>query len=168
VTEVTLASDVKGRDYLLDLDTGRVLTPAQEMCPERLLNPALGYPTRESCERIWRAYLYGLGVDVINEEHLLGLAGCDLVLEPVGGGEKWNALSAEELVRAVERLRKLPGPLERGTFGPKNRTVSPPHTFLFRTREGNCGILQFTDIVQHPKRVTLRFKLVEVSGSFGP
>jgi len=168
VTEVLLSSDVDGKEYLLNLDTGRVLTPAQEMRPERLVNPALGNPTRESCERIGHAYLYGLGVDIIKEEHLLGLAGCDLVIDPLGDERKWDSLSAGELVLAAEQLWRSPLPLYRNTFGPKDNKVTPPHTFLFRTREGRHGILQITEMQRQPKKVRIRYKLVEVSGQSAP
>jgi hypothetical protein len=160
VIELTLSSDLEGNDFLLDLDTGRVLTPAQKMRPERLVNPALGFPTRESCELIWRAYLYGMGVDIINKDHLIGLASCDLRMDPADK-EKWDSLSAGELVRAVERLWRDPQPLNEGTFGPRDNKVPPPHTFLFRTREGMHGILQITEIQRQPKKVKIRYKLVE-------
>lgn len=168
VKEVTLSSDAAGTNYLLDLDTGRVLTPAQEMRPERLVSPAHGFPTRQSTERIWLGYLYGLGVDIVNEQNLVGLATCDLVLDSAGGADKWDSLSAADMVRAAERFRKLPGPFDRGTFCSADRKVPPPITMLFRTREGGLGILQVTEIQYQPKTVTIRFKLVEEIGQSAP
>jgi len=161
VIEVVLGSDLAGKDYLLDLDTGRVLTPAQEMTPNRLWNSGRGL-TFQSSAKAWEAYLCRLGVEIVNEDHLRGLACYDTAMDPVGDSQ-WNSLSAMECARAAERLWQAPHPMNRSTISFKS-WAKPPHTFIFCTRGGCRGILQITEIQRDPKRVKIRYKLVRESG----
>jgi hypothetical protein len=159
VIEVVLRSGREGSDYLLDLDTGRVLTPAPEMTPERLLKlrPAL---TPLGSQMAWETYLYGLGVDIVNEENLRGLACYDIALDALDDEAKWNSLSATDCARLADRAHRHPDPLSRGTISFADGS-KPPYTWIFRTREGRRGIFQITEIQRNPKEVKLRFKLVQ-------
>lgn len=160
VREATLSSDFEGNDCLLDLDTCRIMTPVEEMRPERLLNPALGLSTQACCAMVWRAYLYGLGVDLVNEEHLRGLRHCGMKLEPLEDDNQWDSLSAVKCARKFEPVFRDLNPLNEGTIVWKTL----PSTWLFMTREGGCGVLQISEVQQKPKRVTLRYKLVSNLG----
>jgi hypothetical protein len=161
VIEVVLGSDLGGKDYLLDLDKGRVLTPAQEMTPNRLWNSGRGL-TFQSSARAWVAYLYRLGVEIVNEDHLKGLACYNTAMDPVEGSQ-WNSLSAIECARAAERLWRAPRPMNRSTISFES-WAKLPHTFIFCTRGGCRGMLQITEIQRDPKRVKIRYKLVRESG----
>jgi hypothetical protein len=132
------------------------------MMAERLSQSSPSSLTTFARQVAWEAYLYGLGVDIVNQDHITGLAYFGMAMDPLGDEAKWNSLSAIDCARQADQAYRDrdPKPLGKGTIGVE-RGSEPPQTWIFRTRDGGRGILQITEIQRNPKEVKLRYKLVQ-------
>jgi hypothetical protein len=155
VVELVLSSESDGTNYVLDLDTRRLLTPAQEMETNQLCKS--GRLTFQQAALAWHAYLRGLGADVVNERSLAGLRMYLSKLEALKDDNEWDSLSAVECARRIDRVRADSNPL--GDHVIVWKTL--PSTWIFQTREGGRGILQVVDTWDQPKEVKIRYRLLE-------
>jgi hypothetical protein len=76
--------------------------------------------------------------------------------------EAWDTLSARDIATAVRSARQ-PGSWQGLFWGAPSE-----HTFLFRTRQGNAGILLVTGFNDKPRSVKLFYKLVRPAPAATP
>jgi hypothetical protein len=155
--DLVLSSDSKGTNYVLDLDTQRLITPAHDMELQRLWKS--GRFSFQESALAWRAYLRGIGADIVNEENLTGLRMYFLKLEPLKDETQWDSISAAECAHRIEELREESHPLKNSTIVCRKL----PSTWVFQTREGKLGIFQICEIKREPKQVRIRHKLITMT-----
>jgi len=132
----------EGRDFVIDFDSGRVLTP----------------PALDSVEqRVDWARKSGVdGVGAV-EMDLRGLLCMEMIVMPAQG-RQWETLSVQNLQRMLEDE----GHELEGAKAAMNATGKDlPATFVFRTHEGGMGILQIVGFTDNPKGVKIRYKMVQ-------
>jgi serine/threonine protein kinase len=154
VTERVLNDVETGTNYLLDLDTGVVST----------LPSSIKFDDVAGSEAWYRK----AGIDVGGKsERSQIVSGRDLISEAVHADRLWENPSAEELNSFLERNRDVYAFPRSGLGNISFRNELP--TCLFKTREGNVGVLQITGVIQNPRGVKLRYKLLrEGENSSGP
>lgn len=165
VIERVVIAVAAGRDCFLDLDTGKLFTPPDEIvklfAAEGWIGRYLGHDSTQM-----QAWLRTSGVDVMaggGEKGLTMFGGLALeALQPGGLILEWDRTTAEQVVKtlwaAEEQLAKV-GESKPFTFMRVDGNL--PKTFLFRTREGSLGVLQITGFTDNPPGVKIRYKLVQ-------
>ena len=104
----------------------------------------------------------GDGFDYMRQERLDLLytrqdevVAADMILKELSPSD-WNELGATQLIGVIQRSATnstFPKPLKIG--------LNSQATYGFQTREGGLGLLQVTGFTEHPRGVTLRYKLVQ-------
>jgi beta-lactamase regulating signal transducer with metallopeptidase domain len=132
VVELTVDNDIPGRNFLLDLDAGKVFAPPADF------RPGSAKEFHDWCAK--------QGVDAMGEGGYL--LGQDIIVLPTA---EFNWNPSRNILNQVEDGK--PGspvpivPLER-----------LPSTYFFKTREGGVGVLQ---IIAAGGSTRIRFKLVQ-------
>ncbi len=142
VMERVVYDDGVGRDFFIDLDSGRLSSPPPGLNPEN-----------QDAVLLWAEME---GVDAMGETgaSVRGLVGFGLKVRPIPS-ERWATISAAEVV-ADAALRETVA----GTYTFMSAKGETPETFLFETREGSRGVLQITGFTDDPRGVRIRYKLV--------
>ncbi len=140
LADATQSSETKVRilsmgssSFMLDLDTGNTMPPAA-----RTGNPEQGK--------------MDLHTDQVQPYHYpTKLIGVGLIGREVKASD-WNA-SAADVRRAL--AGNTVGPLKQMDLGPEQNP-----TYFFKTRDGAYGVLQLLGIVEEPKGIRLRYKIL--------
>lgn len=136
IERVVNDDDTRLENNFINLDTGTLLTP-----------PA---GTTDSQLKQW---MLENNIDAVGKNSVTfkGLMGPDMAVLPFAN-ERWakppNRLS-EEISRAKPGLVLL------------SAEGALPRSYLFRTRNGTIGVLQILGLIDNPRGVKLRYKLVE-------
>ena len=141
--ERVVNADDEGKDFVIDFDSGRVLTP----------------PALESVEqRVDWARKNGVeGVGSVGKNDVSGIMCMDTVVVPAQG-RAWDTFSVREVQRMLVGADYEP----EGAKAAMNATGKDlPATFVFKTREGGMGILQIVGFTEDPKGVKIRYKMVQ-------
>ncbi len=157
---VFLADSLK--ESFLDLDTGSVLSAPQEVIDALRAKGQLNSGTASDL----REWMRASGADVRGGSedvfHLDGLA--PLIAESTNAEadeEKLKALSAKEVMGWLQGTQKAfsesSGP-EHGLW-----RFKPQDIYAFKTREGAIGVLQVQHTPKIPRRVQLRYKVVQTT-----
>ncbi|NQT11896.1 MAG: PEGA domain-containing protein [Planctomycetes bacterium] len=141
VERVVNDDDPKLGDFLIDFDTGQVLSPPVEQM--------------KRAQQALEQWIVEAGVDAVGETKtsVRGLMGVDMIAIPISSN-RWDRISPNDVAEAVDL----------GTPGrpiPISGKGELPATFIFQTREGGMGVLQILDFVEKPRGVKIRYKLVE-------
>ena len=145
VVELTVNDDSAKKDFCVDLDTGRLVTPPADLNSEH--------------EEAVVAWIRSKGVDAMAETSVSvqGLIGFDMVVQPVAS-ELWDSVTAETILTR-EMLARAPAALRH----PCPARVPLPVTYMFKTREGGLGILQIVGFAENPKGVKIRYRMVQAA-----
>lgn len=81
-----------------------------------------------------------------------GLIWLDMAVQPAHN-LSFSEMGAAELRGALSKIEPLPHNVMTAS---RNNL---PATYIFKTRSGDCGILQITDILSNPPRVAFTYKL---------
>lgn len=143
VIERVVNGEAAGRDLMIDLDTGRLLTPPAELA------------FKEAEAQRW---IREQGVDAVSSltPNHRGLIGYDLACVE-SPSNLWNELDARNVARLLEGRKAE----TFSTLAGRNTGEAFPATTVFRTREGRMGLLQLTAFSENPPGVRLRYKLVQ-------
>jgi hypothetical protein len=137
VTMAVLRDDNPATDHsLIDLDNGKTFTP----------------PPRMSLSDPWLAQ-NGIDAMLGEPQRLVALNMSVVQILPV----EWDTVSAA----AVSERLGLGSPPAYQVLG---RQGAVPPTYLFKTRDGGKGVLQFTHVNDNPRGVKIRYKLVQTAG----
>ena len=127
-------------NFLIDLDSGRLVTP----------------PSPKEADWNWTL---ANGIDAIGDTsaNVRGLlsTGGTVVLPVVG--DAWESFSVSDVRQIVVPLSST---LQGGVAMPGKDPL--PATFVFKTREDRIGLLQITGFTNNPPGVIIRYKLVEL------
>lgn len=158
VIERDLVGSESLTNCFLDADTGRVFSAPKELLESLRTQGQLG-PSLPQVMFI-SDWARTNGVDFVlrsGESRLLLLQG--LTIESAHGLE---AHAASEVLRFPgEDLVVLPGSQMSCDFDPADAEA---RTWVFRTREGGCGVLQITGDTDRPNAAKVRYKLVQEAG----
>ena len=143
VIERAVNADDEGRDFVIDFDSGRVLTP----------------PDLESVEQWvdWARKNGVEGVGSVGKNDVSGIMCMDTVVVPAQGRE-WDTFSVREVQRMLVGADYEPEGA-RAVMNAAGKDL--PATFVFMTREGGMGILQIVGFTEDPKAVKIRYKMVQ-------
>lgn len=137
VTERMVYDDGAGKDFMLDLDTGKSFSVSDANSGKSL-----------------ESFILDRGIDVVGETKtsVQGLMGIDMVVIPIAN-ERW-ALSPGDVLEAVS-LGKPGRPVVLSGKG------TLPATFIFKTIAGNMGVLQILEVQanQAPRYIRIRYKM---------
>ncbi len=128
-------------NFLIDLDSGRLVTP----------------PSPKEADWNW---MVANGIDAIGDmdENVRGLLSAGgTVVVPVTSDD-WETFSVSDVRQIVVPLSST---LEGGVAMPGKDRL--PATFVFKTREDGMGLLQITGFTDNPPGVKLRYKLAQTS-----
>lgn len=139
VVERTVNDDGADTDFVIDLDTGKLLTP----------------PSKDAFadDKALMSWVKQNGVDAMGETKpsIRGLAGFEMIAIPIGN-QRWGDLKLDEFLRLL-------GPGEPGTPAIMSGKGELPATFLIKTREGGMGMLQIVGFAR-PKGIQIRYKML--------
>ncbi|MCK4626796.1 MAG: tetratricopeptide repeat protein, partial [Phycisphaerae bacterium] len=143
VVERTVYHTKTGKDFLIDFDTGNILTPP----------PADTFANNRDAGLAW---VRDNGIDAAAKagQDIRGFGCYDMAVVPTDKA-RWNSITAERLQKELaEKELRLPNAmLVKGKL---------PATFLFKTREGNMGILQILQVnwQKLPQNLKIRYKIL--------
>ena len=143
VIERGIAGEGDANQRFIDLDTGKQFAAAEFFGPK-------AEPSPEETQKWWVQN----GIDAVGDtsEASRGLVGFDMVAVPVAAAE-WTGASPQRLDYWLTLARP-------GTPAAISAKGKLPVTYVFRTREGGCGLLQITGFTANPPGLKLRYKLV--------
>ncbi len=148
VIERVVNDDKAGKDWLIDLDTGKLYTPPQQLDPEK--NP-MADPKKLA------AWARQRGIDATGVKASEGiLVGVELFVTFVGDAS-WESVTPQQVRDALECAAHQTGLVP--PIGGKDFPVDA--LYAFRTREGGMGVLQVVGRGAHPPSVKIRYKLVQ-------
>jgi hypothetical protein len=134
VVERTVYDDSEGKDFLIDFDTGRLVTPQKEDKPQDMWNQ---------------------GFDAMAETAVRGpgLYCWDMIVIPLDN-ERWESISIDA-IRDDLAMSKPGTPVVMSA-------LEPPRSYIFKTREGSVGALQILELMHmRPWYIRIRYKLLE-------
>jgi len=138
VMERTVYDDGAGKDFTLDLDTGKC------------------FSVSDASSKSLESFILERGIDVVGEtkESVQGLMGIDMVVIPIAN-ERWE-ISPGDVLEAVS-LGKPGRPVVLSGKG------TLPATFIFKTIAGNMGVLQILEVQanQAPRYIRIRYKMLQ-------
>lgn len=141
--------DNEDRNMMLDLDTGQLLTPPDE----------LGNRDRDAMMLWFRQ----TGADAVGETSadVQGLGCYDMAFRRFPN-DQWDSLSARELLDDWDLVYGFS--YEEIALSARDGV---PRTFRFRTREGALGVLQILEVITapRPQGVRVQYKVVQGTGS---
>ena len=180
VIERILNETSTNQDCALDLDTGNLLTPPQNVLKQFTIEKwNEHYGNRDHAD--WKEiqdWARSSGADLIcspSEIGQLKKEGPTLLnsYKTAEGADYWT-MSAINLVRLINKKVEFDsqpggsvGKFRLGRFEPLTTTTlnmfdaQLPQTFGFETREGSQGVLQITGLTENPRGVKIRYKLVQ-------
>ncbi len=142
VTELTVGDDNAKRDMFVDLDTGRLFSPPEDL-DNTDTDAVMGWVRQNHIDALGET---STGVQ--------GLIGFDMVVRPVAP-ELWESAT----VGTVLNRKLLPdGP--PGNPAPMPGKGELPVTYLLKTRERGRGILQIVGFPDDPRGVRIRYRLM--------
>ena len=103
----------------------------------------------------------GFQFSVNAERNELALGGMAGFVPQLSNADQWERITDRQ---AFDTLRNKS--MTDGMTVIAVAPAQPPQTFLFKTRAGGVGILQFTGFTDNPRGVKLRYKLVRVASDF--
>ncbi|KPK86137.1 MAG: hypothetical protein AMJ81_02045 [Phycisphaerae bacterium SM23_33] len=139
--ERTVNDDGMNRDWLIDLDAGKLFTPPK----------GLGGGKDQAL-----AWMAAQGIDGGAETNAAGpgLWGVDMVVIPLAG-PKWESLD-------LTGIRDDLSEGKPGTPAVMSALGELPRSYAFKTREGSIGVLQILQLVNEPPRhIKIRYKLLQ-------
>lgn len=122
-------------DFLIDLDTGKVFSPADEL--------------KSKSQEEFLEWFRKMGVDAMGEGDML--LGIDMIAHPTSQ-RNWNP--HPRIFRQIDLG-------EPGTPVPITGHGKLPSTYFFKTREGGEGVLQIVAFNTNPQSTKIRYKLVK-------
>jgi len=153
VIERTVYDDGVGREFMIDLDTGKLFTP--------------DVTRAQMAKQDFRDWLAEQGFDAGAETaaRRSGLYGGDMVVIPMAT-ERWEKVSLAGIRDDIARGKP-------GTPAVMSALGELPRTYAFKTREGSIGVLQILEVVnKRPRHLKIRYKLLKhgLAGdpTFGP
>ena len=136
-----------GENCLIDLDSGRLITPPREVFAE-----GAGRALRWMEE-------HGVDVGGGAQETVQGLIGFDIIAFPQKN-EAWDKWSARTLAANADNAFQVSKPGSPVFLTAKGGV---PATYIFRTREGGVGILQILE-VKESRDTRIRYKTLQDAG----
>lgn len=140
VMEQTIYDDGVGKNFMLDLDTGKRLSVSDVKDRSKSLE----------------SFILEHGIDVIGEtkDSVRGLMGIDMVVIPIAN-ERWKISPGD--VREAVLLGKPGRPVALSGKG------TLPATYVVKTNAGAMGVLQILDVQagQAPRYIRIRYKLLQ-------
>jgi hypothetical protein len=166
VIERTINLSEPERDMFLSFETGKLMkepggrlnTPEPEKL--RVADEALTWARSSGADVLIRFCVGKTGPDGSIEVPQLELRSLDMAMFPTNT-ESWDGLSSQTIATAV-RSAPEHGWWQGLAWGARD------FTFLFRTRQGNAGILLVTEYTDKPRSVTLYYKLVQATPAATP
>jgi serine/threonine protein kinase len=159
VIERTVVLSEPERDLFLSFVTGELMkepggrlnTPE----PEKLhvADEVLTWARSSGADVLIRFCVGKTGPNNLLDVPQLSLKSLDMAMFPTNT-EAWDRLSARDVVTAVRSAPRHDWWQGLAAWGAQE------HTFLFRTRQGNAGILLVTGYTDNPRSVKLCYKLV--------
>ncbi|TWU37851.1 Serine/threonine-protein kinase PknB [Novipirellula aureliae] len=147
--ERVISDDSEGRDWFFDIDDGMHLTP-----PDRLKN---------ADQDAWKTWADNSGADFSGVKAGTGvLFGINVIGAPITGSE-WNEITPEKISETLQkeehRLAAEEPDLFAVPFGRRGKL--PSAIYAFKTSDGTAGILRLIEVVEYPRGVKIRYKLVQ-------
>ncbi len=150
LVERTVLDGPHRRDFLLDLDTGKVLTP-----PHKARVKQLGGKEQ---------WMKDNGIDAIGgnlEAGDSGIMSTGMVVVKLKNSD-WNTISRNDITKHIDRIPYTPA----ATAQMRMSTLpGRPATYYFRTREGATGLLQVVSLDRKKKSTKIRYKLLRTDES---
>jgi len=153
VIEQVLNDDSEERNWWLDLDNSKLLTPPRQL--------------KNAPEAEWTNWVAENGADISGIKAGTGiLFGLNVSIAPMPDAE-WESIEPSQI---KAELKQHPAPTSNSVspafspveFGSGQATPSP--VYAFQTREGTQGILQILSISSEPRGLRLRFRRVIEKG----
>jgi hypothetical protein len=174
IVTTTLEEPAVGRDFLLDLETGRKAAPPEFVTPQQI-----GDSSSLLKDGRFTGWCRDRGLDVFG---LAAATEVEAVVAPAGGAPATPAAfrarfglnglgmiaarvepqafdeltvgEAREILERVPEQQAVSAEMAMGTH-----LTERPDTFAFRTREGSVGLLQMEVIGKDPRKLTIRYRL---------
>ena len=174
-----IQSGETGTNLFLDLDTGRLLTPPEDICAlfkEEYGQRVSWEKTSDPRAERMREWLRSSGANLMVSDGQLWLARLEM-REGVAINPPWTgtgrvgfdqtdpnvvAKQAEVFLKPLQTNTVIPIRQLQPDFDAQSNTRLD--TFLFRTREGTIGVLQILNTEDNPPGVRVRYKLVQEAG----
>ncbi len=154
VIERVVQDDKTGKDWLMDLDTGRLYTPPRELDPEQ---------NREADHKELEAWTIRQGIDLSGIKAGTGvLYGLDLQVAVMSAREKPGKVGREEVLRALAdpAARVAAKPLG-SVLVTRLERLPDGDAYAFKSREGRVGVLQIQELADDGRGVKVRYSLLE-------
>ncbi len=171
LVEPTLQTPARGRTFLLDLETGRTISPPDSLVPEGASSTHAFYRDEKLVP-----WCREQGIDVITNESrvaymggapgdgtarpskIVQLVGLDMVARRVLP-RSFDEMSIEKLKEILNRR-----PAEKSELAwmsPQTGTENQPDTFVVKTRDGNVGLLQIVKTSVLLQFAMIRYRITE-------
>jgi hypothetical protein len=147
VRDVALASPLLRDDSALELHTGKTM-------PQQIDDDVMLTSAKREWLQTWGGDLLTL---IWPNRQLCGLGGDQMVALEVSPAA-WDSLSPQQ-VQTILARRDPSDAASAGAYMIPDATHTMPATWLVRTRSGEIGILQITELSND--HLTLRYKLVQ-------
>jgi len=146
VDERTVNDDGVGKNFMLDLDTGKLYSASDA----KKWSEESGAGQEKSLED----FVMKSGVDLFGETSKKSLIGIDMIAMPTHN-ERWD-MSPGDVIEQVS-MGKPGTPIALSADG------QLPKTFVFKTGQGGMGILQITEMQtgKAPRYFKIRYKMLQ-------
>ncbi len=160
VIERELSSNETLSDCLLDADAGRVLSAPKELVASLKAKGQLGKSSPRVLSIADWARTNGVDFMLRDRESRLVLLEGLTVMSAI----PFDSHEAAEVVRLTDHLAETMAAHTEPGFHMAcdfNSADAETRTWVFRTREGGCGVLQLLSFTKNPTRARIRYKLVQ-------
>jgi serine/threonine protein kinase len=133
---------------MINFDSGLLIVGAKESWAARKRGQEIWFPSKDT---------NALGIN----PKLNRLVALGMTVSPVVGDHSWDEITATSVVeRLSDEAHNVQNEHGMDSF-PAKFNEPLPSIWLFRTPEGNMGILQITGFTDNPRGVKIRYKLVQ-------
>lgn len=169
LVEPTLQTPARGRTFLLDLETGRTISPPDSLVPAGASSTHAFYKDEKLI-----TWCRERGIDVITNESqvaymgaapsdgtsrpstIVQLVGLDMVARRVLP-ESFDEMSVEKVEEILNRRPEEKS--ELAWMSPQTGTEHRPCTFVIKTRDGNVGLLQIVKTSSLLQFAMIRYRI---------